>query len=249
MVVKVESADNLREQELALLDTYKRGLSDAPVLYRAGGYFKADDVAGAPMVFVASEESDDRMGDIISIAGWNLDEFKKNPVYLWAHNHLAPPIGKVAKVWAEGKQLLNMVEFDQGDDFAKFIQGKYQRKMLRAQSVGFRALEFEERKDEKKGMHFTKTELLEISAVSVPAHPNALAKSALAYKATFMMYGLPIFDEKAISKANKGKLGMAIGLINEVLEGPAPAEPVEIPTEDDKSVPEGIIQALRNARR
>ena len=30
----------------------------------------------------------------LSIAGWILDEFKKNPVYLWAHNHLAPPIGK-----------------------------------------------------------------------------------------------------------------------------------------------------------
>ena len=245
----MEPTDNLREQELALLDTYKRGLAEAPVLYRSGGYLKADGLTGAPMVFVATEESADRMGDVISIAGWNLDEFKKNPVYLWAHNHLAPPIGRVVKVWAEGKQLLNMVEFDQGDDFAKFIEGKYQRKVLRAQSVGFRALEFEERKDDKKGINFTKTELLEISAVSVPAHPNALAKSALAYKATFMLYGLPIFDEKAISKASKGKLAMAASLINEVLDGPAPAEPVEVPIEDDKSVPEGILEALRTSFR
>ena len=90
-----------------------------------------------------------------------------------------------------------MVEFDQGDDFAKFIQGKYQRKMLRAQSVGFRALEFEERKDEKKGMHFTKTELLEISAVTVPMHAASIRRNLIGQA----YFWLPLDLQKNLSMA------------------------------------------------
>ena len=165
----------IRERETKALDAYKRGLADAPVLYRSQGFIKATLADG--MVFVASEESEDRVGDVITVAGWEVKEFERNPVYLFGHDHSIPPIGTVPKVWVEGKQLLNMVRFDTGDEFAKHIQGKYERGIMRAQSVGFRALEWEERQGTKRGYLFKKQELVEISAVAVPAHPAALRKA------------------------------------------------------------------------
>ena len=37
------------------------------------------------MEFVLSDESVDRMGDIISAAGWDLKNFQKNPIALFGH--------------------------------------------------------------------------------------------------------------------------------------------------------------------
>ncbi|MDP2946053.1 MAG: HK97 family phage prohead protease, partial [bacterium] len=169
----------LREADLVALEAYRKGTADAPLLYKADGHVKELN-PNQPMVFVASEESEDRFGDLISAAGWQLDGYKKNPVWMFAHDHSIAPIGTVPKIWIDGKQLLNAVKWDEPDEFARFIQGKYQRGIMRAVSVGFRALEFEERSGNgggRSGILFKKQELLEISAVPVPAHPHALAKA------------------------------------------------------------------------
>ena len=44
--------------------------------------------------FLATDESVDRMGDIIRFDGWDISNFEKNAVILWVHSHLDPPIGK-----------------------------------------------------------------------------------------------------------------------------------------------------------
>ena len=167
--------EEIRSNDLEALESYKHGIAPAPILYKAMGYAKES--KEGPLVFVASEESEDRVGDIIVAEGWQFDEFKKNPAFLFAHDHSIPPIGYVSKVWIDEKQLLDTIHWDEGDEFAKFVKGKYERKMMRAQSVGFRPIEWEERKDTTRGILFKKTELLEISAVSIPAHPHALAKA------------------------------------------------------------------------
>jgi len=165
----------IREAELEALEAYRKGTADAPTLYRADGYMKAHE-DGQPQVFVASEETADRMGDIISVEGWELSSYKKNPVMLLGHDHRIPPIARAGKVWADGKQLLNTVLWDEEDPLGAAIMGKYQRGFMRAQSVGFKPLEFKDR-DDGNGLHFTKQELLEISLVSVPMHPRALRKA------------------------------------------------------------------------
>ncbi len=49
--------------------------------------------------FVASDETPDRVGDIIKVSGWNLTNYKKNPVVLWGHDQAnTPPIGKAVNV-------------------------------------------------------------------------------------------------------------------------------------------------------
>jgi hypothetical protein len=186
-ILKMEQ--DLREQEVEALDAFKRGVSEAPIIYKQSGYLKSAASDDSPMTFVASEESDDRMGDIIEVAGWEIGNFQKNPVYMFAHMYDMLPIGAVPKVWVDDKQLLNTVEWDVEDAFATSVQGKYERGFMRAESVGFRPLEFEER--DVKGMfgafRFTKQELLEISAVPIPAHPKALRKSMEQSDGKFML--------------------------------------------------------------
>ena len=167
----LELERELREADLEALECFLRGTAAAPVLYKPSGYFKAAD--SGLSIFVASEESEDRMGDVIEVAGWETKEFKKNPVFMLNHDYSLLPIGTVPVVKADGKQLLASVKWDTEDEMAAFVQGKYQRGVMRAVSVGFRPLEFERSGD---GMLFKKQELLELSAVSVPAHPHALAR-------------------------------------------------------------------------
>jgi len=164
----------LREADLEALENFTKGIGPAPEIYKAG--FVKPSEPGGPMVFVASEETEDRLGDVISADGWALEAFKQNPVFMWAHDHTIAPLGTVPKVWVEGKQLLNMVAWDEADELARFIKGKYERRVLRAESVGFRPTQFEDN-GKTGGIHFMKQELLEISGVSIPAHPKALAKA------------------------------------------------------------------------
>ena len=184
---EILSIQDIIAEEREELEAYRKGTAPAPTLFRDHGYIKADTGSPDVMTFVASEESEDRMGDVIEVNGWDLTNFKLNSPFLYAHNSSMPPIGKWQKTWVEGKQLLAVPLWDEEDDFARMIKGKYQRQFMRAVSVGFRAIEFKERKLNSPmqtpfgvrdtGLLFTKAELVEISAVPVPAHPKALKKS------------------------------------------------------------------------
>ena len=65
---------------------------------------------------------------------------------------------------------------------------------MRAVSVGFRPLEFERQGD---GLRFKKQELLELSAVSVPAHPHALARMMGARKFSIIKPEILTVEEPA----------------------------------------------------
>ena len=183
-----EFEKRLREADLKALEEYRLGKAEAPVLYKAEGRANKPE-SGKPMVFVASEESPDRHGDVIEVGGWELENFRKNPVLMFTHDYSIAPLGLVPKIWVEGKQLLNVVDWDAEDEFARFIKGKYERGFMRAQSVGFRPIEFEpiekdkNKDDDDDGLfffgpkRFKKQELVEISLVPRPMHPHALRKA------------------------------------------------------------------------
>ena len=133
-----------------------------------------------------STEDVDRMGDIIKTSGWKLGPFKKNPVFMWAHDYSQPPIGRALKVWVdkETKRLMFNVEFAGPDvyEFADTIYKLYKGGFLHATSVGFIPLNWEGKDEENpnpkwEGNVFTSQELLELSAVPVPANANALASA------------------------------------------------------------------------
>ena len=129
---------------------------------------------------VASTGDVDRHGDIVAPDGWRLDAYRANPVVLWAHDYRQPAIGRAPAVWTEGRALLADIEFAP-TDFGRTVASLYREGYQRGVSVGFRPLRFEERRDARSGaflgIRFLEQELLEISAVPVPANGNALLRA------------------------------------------------------------------------
>jgi len=130
--------------------------------------------------FIASTEVEDRDGDIIRVAGWELKNFLENPVHLWAHNMRQdlPAIGKTVKIEQQGDRLINDVDFFMAEEFELArLALKMHLAGVGAESVGFRPLEATERHGGDGrliGFEFKRQELLEISSVPVPSNPEAL---------------------------------------------------------------------------
>ena len=102
------------------------------------------------MSFVLSTDDVDRHGDEIVSGGWKLDAYRRNPVFLWAHDYARPVIGRAVDTWMEPHALLARMEFAPtqfAQEIAMLYQGGYQRGV----SVGFKPLRYEERRHEKTG--------------------------------------------------------------------------------------------------
>ena len=144
---------------------------------------KRHEIVNRTIGFIGTVESEDRTGDIIEVDGWQLSNFTKNPVFLWDHDPGLGPIGKVKQILREGNALLFDVEFASKavSDFADRIFKLFEAGFLNAVSVGFIPKDFEPIRDvegDLTGLRFTRQELLELSAVSIPAHQDAVAASA-----------------------------------------------------------------------
>jgi HK97 family phage major capsid protein/HK97 family phage prohead protease len=127
--------------------------------------------------FVLSDETVDRMGDIIKADGWALANFKKNPIALFGHNS-SFPIGTWSNLRIENGKLVGTLNPASRGTSARIdeLLSLIDQDILRAVSVGFIPLKAEPI-DEKRpydGMRFLKQELLECSLCSVPANPAAL---------------------------------------------------------------------------
>jgi len=128
--------------------------------------------------FVITDGSVDRDFDILNPKGWDTKAFKKNPVVLFAHDSSQLPIGRSVKLYKDGDRLISRVEFAEKDlhPLGDTVMRMFDQKFLNAMSVGFRPLDIKSSDDEERpfGLDFNKSELLEHSAVPIPANPNAL---------------------------------------------------------------------------
>jgi HK97 family phage prohead protease len=118
---------------------------------------------------VASSEVEDRQGEVVAQDGWDLKNFKKNPILLYMHDH-TKPLGKATRVWLDKTGAKPILKFkgviSTATDYGKAAKQLMEEGILNSFSVGFRALELD-------GNTITKAELFEISLVSVPANPEA----------------------------------------------------------------------------
>jgi len=120
------------------------------------------------MSFIASTSGVKRDGKDLRQDRWLLENFRKNPIFLWSHDYMdRPPIGRATSVGVNGDRLEVDIEFDEGDPFAKEVKRKYEKGFLNAVSVGWQDIK-------KKGGEIWH-EMLDISAVNVPGDPDALA--------------------------------------------------------------------------
>lgn len=134
---------------------------------------------------VASDETVDRHGETIKVDGWDLKNFKKNAVMLVSHNWSDLPIGKWLKPRVEDNKLLMDAKFSETSSKATEVLNLVKEGILNTVSVGLIVKD----RDEKDPSIITKAELLEVSWVSLPANPNAMALAL----AKGMKFGL--FDE------------------------------------------------------
>ena len=135
--------------------------------------------AGEPVTFVLSTDEVDRHGDVVCADGWRLDAYRENPVLLWAHDYRHPAIGRAVAVWSEPRRLLAKMEFAPSA-FAQEVAALYAAGFQWGVSVGFRPIRCEERRDPRTGaclgLRYLEQELLEVSAVPVPANRSALRR-------------------------------------------------------------------------
>lgn len=153
---------------------------------------KAAPEKGRVIRFIASDESLDRDGDIVTAAGWKLDNYLKNPVVLYGHDYGELPVGKAEKVFIDvaACQLVIDVKFPaikdispdgEPSEHALFVDSVYNLAklgLLNAVSVGFRGIKVEPILDgdgHYTGRRFVEQELMELSIVPVPANANAVA--------------------------------------------------------------------------
>ena len=151
----------------------------------------------------ASKSSIDRQEDEIEPSGWLLKNYRKNPVVPLFHDYMRFPIAK--SLWEKVSPKDSPVGLLFKPQFAETDIGQeayylYKEGFMSAFSVGFDPLEWIDRdgrsyakdidgefgiwqkdyiqkKNKKPRCRYTKQELLEISGVLVPAHPEALIEA------------------------------------------------------------------------
>lgn len=145
-------------------------------ILKAAGRVKSIDREQRTIDFILSDATIDRESDSIAAEGWELDEYRANPVVLWAHAHGEPPVAKARDIRVANKQLKARDEFTTRElnPFGDMIFRLYAERFLSAVSVGFQPIEWTHAEDRQGGVNFVRHSLLEHSCVPVPAHPGAL---------------------------------------------------------------------------
>ncbi|MEE1138665.1 MAG: HK97 family phage prohead protease [Acutalibacteraceae bacterium] len=155
-----------------------------------------EDMGERSVLFTISKEVVDRDGDILRASGVDFTNFMKNPVFLSFHNSREFPLGKVTKFWVEGNAVKAIVYFptieelstnpEQASEKAKLVDFTYhcyKTGMLNAVSVGFIPKDWIEIRENGQwvGNDIKKWELLEFSAVAVPANQDAIAEAVKSF--------------------------------------------------------------------
>lgn len=172
---------------------------------------------GGEFTVIASDETPDRYGDVIRVEGWDLKHYKTNPIVLWGHDHNRP-IG-TARVYKSAGRLMAAVKLAEAgtSSFIDFLRELVRQRIVRAVSVGFMPTRSPDPIVDPdtgglKGYEFNGQELLELSVVSVPANPAALAlaksfrlSTAEQIAALGAVAGNPVAPGVAGNPTSKGK--------------------------------------------
>jgi HK97 family phage prohead protease len=157
--------------------------------------------AGAPaselpiLDFISSDATLDRYAESIDPSGWKLDSYLRNPVFQNSHQYgdilftlgkalvtevrayPLPSDGRGIKGEGSRSALFQRIQFaTDANPMARIAYNLYKGKFLSAVSVGFIPTRWEDGTEKTAYTRkYLEQELLEVSAVAIPANPNALA--------------------------------------------------------------------------
>ncbi len=121
---------------------------------------------------VASTEDTDRSWEVIKVAGWDWENYMKNPVIIANHDYqIENIVGKATKIWVEDGKLIIEWVFSKSNPLGVLLADLYDEGMVKTVSVGF----IPKQRQEDNRRIITSAELLELSFVAVPCNPNALS--------------------------------------------------------------------------
>jgi hypothetical protein len=138
---------------------------------------KAKDENGSFDVIISTEDTD-RSGEIVKQNGWELANYKNNPIVLWGHDYYSLPIGVCTETYITEKNGVpalgarGVFLSAEINPFAQQVRKLYEFGIGKGggvgctTSVGFIPKEF----DENARNTITKAELLEFSFVPIPAN-------------------------------------------------------------------------------
>jgi len=150
---------------------------------------KAEASDDGTITAVASTPDPDRMDDVVA-ASWKLDDFRRSPVIMHAHDYEGPVVGKAVEIDLVGDTLMMRGKFDEHESnpLGQRLANQYREGFMSAFSVGFAPGKVTPRSqlpkdhpaysEKSAGSYMTENSLLEVSAVSIPANPHALAVRA-----------------------------------------------------------------------
>lgn len=126
----------------------------------------------------------DRQGDIVEPAGLDFSAYRKNPVVLWAHDLTRPPVARCESIDVGPTGVTATIRFAD-TPFAREVFGLYAGGYLHAWSLGFVPIRWERivHDDGTSGFHVHEAEVVEVSAVPVPANPEALTHALKSVRA------------------------------------------------------------------
>lgn len=138
-------------------------------LYSIGEYsFISDD----EIEIVATTGEPNRLNEMMPASALRTENYLNNPVVLWSHNWDQLPIGKTTLLKPEGKKMIHRVTFSPLEE-GQQVKLLFKMGFLNAWSYGFLINEYKDRKDGIR--EIVDAELLELSAVNVPADAGALS--------------------------------------------------------------------------
>ena len=120
---------------------------------------------------VATTRDIDRDGEVVEPSGVrNFDAYlSRNPVILWAHDYGQPPVGKATGGELKEDSIELTIEWAD-TEFGREIKYLYDNGFMSSFSIGFIPRDY---KVVNEVWHWTDWELLEVSAVPVPANSMA----------------------------------------------------------------------------
>lgn len=173
----------------------------------------------APLRVVAATEGRKPDGIDLRMSNVDLARFAANPIIGYGHDYLGRtslPIGRATSTEVDGDRLLQEIEFDQGDEFAREVERKLRGGYLNAFSIGFEAYDIS-----GDGIP-ARWELFENSVVPLPMDASALVESGRSRELSLL------FDEvragKVLSAKNKNLLEDALAALAALLDAAAPVE-------------------------
>ena len=174
---------------------------------------------------IATTQAVDRERDIIVTSGIDLSTFRKNGPILFGHDHFNLPVGMCTRLEVGDDNIRIFWKWLPNDPRAAAVKNAWDNKALNALSIGFLPLAYVP--NEHGGFTYTKTQLLEVSVVCVPANAEALrtlkkfgldGPSAIAHP-RLQLHKLmsEVKAGRVLSSANEDRLRQVISLLNEIL--------------------------------